>query len=136
MPIVPFWDPGKQCTTRSDTAEQGLIPRRGGGYSNFNPLHRLTLFCGDQNFEFFYCFWFGLFQLFFWVYTRTHICCYFVGYAILAGIFRCHISVPIIHYSCHIIEAKGEVGSLANRSKPPPSPVTTFGVLSFKSTAT
>ena len=31
-----------------------------------------------------------------------------------------HISVPAIHYSCHMTEAEGEVGIPENRFKPPP----------------
>ena len=35
-----------------------------------------------------------------------------------------HISIPIIHYSCHITEAESEVGYPLNRFKPcPPPPV-------------
>ena len=33
--------------------------------------------------------------------------------------FMFHISVPIIHYSCNITEAMGEVGIPQNRFKPP-----------------
>ena len=34
--------------------------------------------------------------------------------------FVFHIFVPIIHYSCHITEAEGEVGYPLNWFKPPP----------------
>ena len=33
--------------------------------------------------------------------------------------FMFHISVPIIHYSCHITETEGEVGIPWGRFKPP-----------------